>query len=129
MLWHRLRSRAAPGIHDPAPSGSAPFVKQVPSRAAVATALTIAAALAGCGYGTPAKLTPAQEQARIRLIEANENLTDRQLARLCPGLYPRDFLTNTDKYPLTKRDKEKQQPKVTAADRAQAKAAGCDVRA
>jgi hypothetical protein len=100
-----------------------------PRRAAVATALAATALIAGCGYGTPAKLTPAQEQARIRLIEANEGLTDRQLARLCPGLYPRDFLTNTDKYPLTSRDKAKKQPKITAADRAQAKAAGCDVRA
>jgi hypothetical protein len=92
-----------------------------------ATAATIA--LGGCGYGTPAKITSAQEQARIRLIEAHANLTDRQLARICPGLYPRDFLTNKDKYPLTTRDKAKKQPQITAADRAQAKAAGCDVRA
>jgi hypothetical protein len=91
-------------------------------------ALAGAAAIGGCGYGTPAKLTAAQEQARIRLIEARTSLTDRQLAKICPGLYPRDFLTNTKKYPLTSKDKDKKQPRITAADRAQAKAAGCDVR-
>jgi hypothetical protein len=105
------------------------MLRSVRPRLALAAILLATAAFAGCGYGTPAKLTPAQEKARIRLIEANKNLTDRQLARLCPGLYPRNFLTDTDKYPLTKRDKEKKQPKITAADRAQAKAAGCDVRA
>jgi hypothetical protein len=86
------------------------------------------AVLGGCGYGTPAKLTPAQQQARLRLIQSHTSLTDRQLAKICPGLYPRDFLTNTKKYPLTSKDKDKRQPKVTAADRAQAQAAGCDVR-
>jgi hypothetical protein len=101
----------------------------LPRSSAVAAALVAAAVLGGCGYGTPAKLSSAQEQARIRLIEAHAGLTDRQLARICPGLYPRDFLTNTKKYRLTSRDKAKQQPKVTASDRAQAKAAGCDVRA
>jgi hypothetical protein len=97
-------------------------------RLALAGAAIGALAAGGCGYGTPAKLSPAQQQARIRLIEARKGLTDRQLARICPGLYPRDFLSNTKKYPLTSRDKDKRQPKVTAADRAQAQAAGCDVR-
>lgn len=96
-----------------------------PLAIAAVAAITV---LGGCGYGTPAKLTSAQEQARIRLIEAHTSLTDRQLARICPGLYPRDFLTNTKKYPLTSKDKDKKQPKITAADRAQASAAGCDVR-
>jgi hypothetical protein len=99
-----------------------------PRHLALAGGLIAAAVLGGCGYGTPAKLAPAQQQARIRLIESRTGLTDRQLARICPGLYPRDFLSNTKKYPLTSKDKDKHQPKVTAADRAQARAAGCDVR-
>jgi len=97
-------------------------------RAALACAVVATALLGGCSYGMPARLTPAQQQARIRLIESRTHLTDRQLARVCPGFYPRDFLTNTKKYPLTSKDKAKSQPKVTAADRAQAHAAGCDVR-
>lgn len=104
------------------------MLRTQPRRLALAGAAIGALAVGGCGSGTPAKLTPAQEQARIRLIETHANLTDRQLARICPGLYPRDFLSNTKKYPLTSRDKDKSQPKVTAADRAQATAAGCDVR-
>lgn len=82
----------------------------------------------GCAYGTPAKLTSAQEQARIRFVKDHASLTDHQLARLCPGLYPRDFLTNRKKYPLAKEDKSGTQPRATAADRAAATAAGCDVR-
>jgi hypothetical protein len=103
--------------------------RSLPRSLLAAGALIVAALVGGCGYGTAARLTPEQAQARIRLIERHASLTDRQLARLCPGLYPRDFLTNTKKYPLTSRDKDKKQPPITAADRAQAKAAGCDVRA
>jgi hypothetical protein len=100
----------------------------IPRRGAIVLALTATAAIAGCGYGTPAKLSSAQEQARVRLIQSHTKLTDRQLAKICPGLYPRDFLTNTKKYPLTSKDKDKKQPQITAADRAQAQAAGCDVQ-
>jgi hypothetical protein len=97
-------------------------------RGVIAATLAPAAIAGGCGSGTPVKLTSAQEQARIRLIESHTSLTDRQLAKICPGLYPRDFLTNTKKYPLTSKDKDKKQPQITAADRAQAQAAGCDLR-
>lgn len=91
-------------------------------------ALLTAAALGGCDYGSAAKLTPDQEQARIEFIEAHADFSDRELAKLCPGLYPRDFLTNEDKYPIPRREKDRTPPRITAADRAQAQAAGCDVR-
>jgi hypothetical protein len=94
--------------------------------AVLATAL--AAGLGGCAYGTPAKLTAAQQDARVRFVKDHASLTDHQLARLCPGLYPRSFLTNRKKYPLAKEDKAAKQPRASAADRAQAKAAGCAVR-
>lgn len=100
-------------------------------RRALALALSaaaLAAGLGGCAYGTPAKLTAAQQQARMRFIRAHAGLTDHQLARLCPGLYPANFLSDRKKYPLTADDKKRSQPRFTAADRAQAKAAGCDVR-
>jgi hypothetical protein len=95
---------------------------------ALSTVLALALGAGGCAYGTPARLTAAQQDARVRFVEAHGNLTDRQLARLCPGLYPRDFLRNTKKYPLVKQDKAAKQPRIAARDRAQAKAAGCDVR-
>lgn len=100
------------------------------ARRALPLAATLAAAalLGGCGYGTPAKLTAQQEHARIAFLKAHENFNDRELAQLCPGLYPRDFLTNASKYPEGKRTKGRTPPTVTAADRAQARAAACDVR-
>lgn len=83
--------------------------------------------LGGCTYGTSAKLTSDQEQARVQFIKDRADFTDRELARLCPGLYPRDFLTDEDKYPKPRTDKDRTPPKVTATDREQAAAAGCDV--
>jgi len=63
----------------------------------LAATLAAAALLGGCAYGTAAKLTPAQERARIAFLKAHTDFDDRELAQLCPGLYPRDFLTNPDK--------------------------------
>jgi len=79
----------------------------------------------GCGYGTAADLTPDQKQARIDFVEQVGEFDDHELARLCPGLYPRDFLTNEDDYP--REDKDHRDPTVTPALRAAARAAGCDV--
>jgi hypothetical protein len=87
-------------------------------------ALLAALAIGGCTYGTPARLTSQQEQARKQFIERHRGFDDHELARLCPGLYPHDFLTNTSKYP---REKSHTTPPVTQADRDQARAAGCDV--
>jgi hypothetical protein len=97
-------------------------------RRALLLAPLAALALAGCGSSTAAKLTPAQEQARIQFLKGHGNFDDRELAQLCPGLYPRDYLTNKSKYPDTTRRKNHKAPTVTAADRRQARAAGCDVR-
>jgi hypothetical protein len=99
-------------------------------------ALTLAAlaltALAGCSYGTAATLTPAQEQARVHFIEAHDDFNDRELAQLCPGLYPRDFLTNSDDWPEGKhRSGDRTARQIAAArtrDAAQIRAAACDVR-
>jgi hypothetical protein len=91
-------------------------------------ALLAALAVGGCAYGTPAKLTAAQEQARIVFLKSHKGFDDHDLAQLCPGLYPTDFLSDTKKWPAGKPRKNHTSPKVTAADRAQAKAAGCDIR-
>ncbi len=85
-------------------------------------------ALGGCSYGTAAKLTSDQEQARVQFIQDHTSFSDRELAKLCPGLYPHDFLTNTGKYPLPRGEKNRTPPRITAKDRAQAAAAACDVR-
>ncbi|HEX7292516.1 MAG TPA: hypothetical protein VF250_15460 [Conexibacter sp.] len=87
--------------------------------------------LAGCAYGTEARLTPAQEQARKAFIRAHDAYNDRDLARLCPGLYPRDFLTDHDQWragearagDLTSR----QIATARARQAAQIRAAACDV--
>ncbi len=52
--------------------------------------------LAGCGTqpgslpnGTASStLTPDQRTARLQLVKENGGLNDRELAKLCPGLYP-----------------------------------------
>jgi hypothetical protein len=100
-------------------------------RFAPLAALLALLALGGCAYGTEARLTPAQERARIAFIKAHDDYSDRDLARLCPGLYPRDFLTNHDDWPagetrsgdLTSRQIEVARTRQAAAIRA----AGCDV--
>ena len=90
--------------------------------------LLLAVAIAGCDYGTPADLSAEQERARQAFLADHDDFDDHELAQLCPGLYPRDFLTDHDAYPEGKRTKGRTPPRVTSADRAQAKAAGCDVR-
>jgi hypothetical protein len=94
---------------------------------AIASVLAVLA-LGGCSYATPAKLTAAQQQARIAFLKSHTKFNDRELAQLCPGLYPATFLTDTKKYPEAKLDKKRKAPTVTATDRAQAAAAGCDIR-
>ena len=90
--------------------------------------MALAASSTGCNYGTPATITPQQQQARVAFIADHADFSDRELAQLCPALYPATFLTNGDKYPDGKPDKGRKAPTVTAEDRADAKAAGCDVR-
>lgn len=94
-------------------------------RRALPLALLAALAIGGCSYGTKADLTPEQRQARAEFVRAHADFDDHELARLCPGLYPRDFLTNEDDYP--KEDEDHKNPPVTQADRDQARAAACDV--
>lgn len=96
-------------------------------RCAPLLALLAALAVAGCEYGTAADLTVAQERARIAFIEDHADLSDRDLARLCPALYPRDFLSDPDEWPAGERRADERDATFTAEDRAQARAAGCDV--
>ncbi len=96
------------------------------ARRVLPLALLATIAHGGCGYGTAARLSSDQEQARVQFIKSHGDFDDHELARLCPGLYPSDFNTNDDAgYP--KQDSGRKHPTVTAADRAQAAAAGCDV--
>lgn len=97
-------------------------------RLASLAALLVALVVAGCEYGTAAPLTAQQEQERQAFIESHGDLSDRDLARLCPGLYPRDFLTDHDEWPAGELRDGETDARFTAADRAQARAAGCDVR-
>lgn len=97
-------------------------------RSASLAALLAVLAVGGCAYGTAARLTPAQERARIAFIDSHKRFSDRDLAKLCPGLYPTDFLTNAKKWPAGKATKGEKPASVTAQDRAEAQAAGCDVR-
>ena len=88
-------------------------------------------ALGGCAYGTAASLTPAQEQARVAFIMAHDDYSDRDLARLCPGLYPRDFLTNEDDWPAGKATSTDRSARAIEGARtreaAELRAAACDV--
>lgn len=95
------------------------------ARRALPLVLLALLAVGGCGYGKQADITPAQEQARVQLLRDSGDFNDHELARICPGLYPTDFLTDEDKYP--KEAKDHRTPPVTQAIRAQARAAGCDV--
>lgn len=97
-------------------------------RLAPLVALIAALVVGGCAYGTAARLTPAQERARIAFIAGHGHFNDRDLAQLCPGMYPSDFLTNHGKWPAGKAKSGDTPARVTAQDRAEAKAAGCDVR-
>jgi hypothetical protein len=88
-------------------------------------------AIGGCSYGTEARLTPAQERARIDFIKTHDDYSDRDLARLCPGLYPRDFLTNEDDWPAGERRSGDLTVRQLATARtrqaAAIRAAACDV--
>ena len=97
-------------------------------RAATILALLALLAVGGCAYGTPAELTAQQERARIEFIEDHGDLDDRDLARLCPGLYPSDFLTDHDEWPAGELRDGETDARFTAEDRAEAQDAGCDVR-
>jgi len=94
-------------------------------------ALIAALVVGGCAYGTEARLTPAQESARVAFIEDHADYSDRDLARLCPGLYPRDFLTNEDEWPAGEaRSGDLSARAIDAArtrEAAAVRAAGCDV--
>ncbi|HEV7772026.1 MAG TPA: hypothetical protein VGO48_01920 [Conexibacter sp.] len=94
-------------------------------------ALFAALVVGGCAYGTEARLTPAQEKARVAFIEDHGDYSDRDLARVCPGLYPRDFLTNEDDWPAGKaRSGDLSTRAIDAARTREAsavRAAGCDV--
>lgn len=94
--------------------------------------LLVLVALGGCAYGTAARLTPAQERARIQLVTSHKHYSDRDLARLCPGLYPTNFLTDGKKWPAGKASKGDLSARAIAAARtreaAAVRAAGCDVR-
>ena len=86
----------------------------------------LVALLAGCGG------TPSPEQAeRAAFLEKYDALNDRDLARLCPSLYPRDFLTRPkryDKYGYTKPAEDAKPFRPTAAQRRDASGAGCTSR-
>src|SRR5690242_23670 len=100
-------------------------------RFAPLAALLAVLLVGGCAYGTAADITPAQHSARIALIKAHDDYSDRDLARLCPGLYPRDFLTNESDWPAGEARSGDMSAKQIAAARtrqaAQLRAAGCDV--
>jgi hypothetical protein len=100
-------------------------------RFAPLVALIAALVVGGCAYGTEARLTPAQERARVAFIEDHDDYSDRDLARLCPGLYPRDFLTNEDDWPTGEaRSGDLSTRAIDAArtrEAAAVRTAGCDV--
>jgi len=100
-------------------------------RFAPLAALLAALLAGGCAYGTPARLTPEQETARVAFIKAHDDYSDRDLARLCPGLYPRDFLTNKSDWPAGEARSGDLSARRIAAARArqamQIRAAACDV--
>lgn len=71
----------------------------------------------GCG-GTPS----ARQRARESFLKGHESLHDDDLARLCPSLYPTDFLKDAKKYGYKP---VKQPAKLTPADMTSAQSAGC----
>lgn len=94
-------------------------------RRALPLALLATLAIGGCGYGTKADVTASQREKRAELIEVAGKYSDHELARLCPGLYPSDFLTNEDKYPKSKN--KHTTPRLTSTVRQLVSEAGCDV--
>jgi hypothetical protein len=100
-------------------------------RFAPLAALLAALFVAGCAYGTAADITPAQHSARVAFVKAHDGYSDRDLARLCPGLYPRDFLTNKSDWPAGEARSGDLSSRAIAAARArqaaQIRAAACDI--
>lgn len=86
-------------------------------RTLLALSLALALVSAGCG-GTP----PPSAQAKVDFIRKYDKLKDAQLARICPSLYPSDFLRRRKHYRFDEKDLKFT---VTAEQRAAAKAAGC----
>ncbi len=86
-------------------------------RALVPLLVALAAAAGGCG-GTP----PPQAKSTVKFISDHADLPDAKLARLCPSLYPSDFLRRRKHYRYDEKDlKYSPSPKEKAA----AQAAGC----
>jgi hypothetical protein len=82
--------------------------------------------LAGCGGGTQT----AEQKARKEFLFKYPKLNDPQLARLCPGLYPTDYLNpnRASHYHYDKKDRTKAFPKGYVARGLQtdaAKVPGC----
>jgi hypothetical protein len=71
----------------------------------------------GCG-GTP----NPQQAARASFLDKEHKLKDDELARLCPSLYPADYLKDRKKYGYP--ENKKPRP-VGPQDQAAARAAGC----
>ncbi len=86
-------------------------------RALLPLLIALAAAAAGCG-GTP----PAQARSTVKFISDHAALPDAKLARLCPSLYPSDFLRRRKHYRYDEKDL-KYTP--SEKEKAAAQAAGC----
>lgn len=101
-------------------------------RLRLALATLAAALLAGCGAqagalpggGASSTLSAGQKAARAQLLKANRGLNDRELAKLCPALYPRDFET-AKKYKDIRGKQKLKKTSFSAEDRALAARAGC----
>src|SRR5215211_1110133 len=96
-------------------------------RLRVPLALVLVAALAGCGAKVERPMgqqpvSPELRAKRISFLKDYGGFSDQQLARLCPALYPKDFLANPKKYGLKKGDKTRG---FSAKDRQRAATAGC----
>jgi hypothetical protein len=92
-----------------------------PRIAVALAALVLVAGAPGCGgedLGEPERNRLAE------FIREHEELRDEELARLCPALYPRDFLEDPDRYDY-ERDEEARRDFAPEL-REQARRAGCD---
>jgi hypothetical protein len=86
-------------------------------RSALVLPVLLALAIAGCG-GTP----NAEQAKRALFIKQEKKLNDDELARLCPSLFPADFLKEHKKYGYTVTKKPKE---PSPADLKSAQTAGC----
>ena len=89
---------------------------------ALGSLLTVALAVSGCGGSAT-----GDQAKRKTFLQAKdvEKLNDEELARLCPSLYPTDFLARPKHYHYT-RAKKLFVPNVH--QRAEARTAGCTPR-